>query len=175
MDDYSVQAITGADITASLVSGTLYDELRKQPATWVSARQLKSGNGLIISDGFSRCQGVVFCDGMTGAIAHNHPEEDPFYTVTGRWAGEGREDPRHIFSDLTNVKAVHVYHESNYAYPRNWIEDPLNAMGITDIQHIPIKAKNLGRNHWRHLVLDAQQGLLYVFPTDHKRGLKIKI
>jgi len=174
-----IRALTDADVPLGLVYDRSFDDFKAQQPTWVSARQLKSSKGILISDGFSRCQGVSFLDKRleVGAIAHNHPRDDPYYTLTGKWSEYEKrfEDPKKIFEDMNKVVAVHVYHEGRYSWPERCIEKALKRTGIERVVHIPIKSKESGRVFWRCMAQDVKKGEVYIFPTDFNYGLCYKL
>ena len=170
-----IKAITDADIPLCDASRDVFQYLKTQNHTYVSPKQLKSSRGILISEGFARCQGVGFLDKRyrIGALAHNHPSYNPFYFLTGEWSmyGKDLEDPRKIFRDRDSVVAVHVYHEEMYEFPESWIERALDRVGVKRVVHIPIKSKKPGMTFWRHIAQDVKSDSLYVFPTDFDYGI----
>ncbi|MBW2970314.1 hypothetical protein KY309_00010 [Candidatus Woesearchaeota archaeon] len=177
-DKKLVQAITDADLPLELVDISLFDSLKTRRFVNVKPRMLKSSNNLLVSEYFSKCQGVCFVDDYrrVGAIAHNIPSEDPNYTLTGRWSGSdpNLEDPRIIFDDMTKVMAVHVYHEWKHEWPEVWVEGALQRIGIERVVHIPIKSKTRQMKFWRHIVHDVKDSSVYVFPVDFENGIRFR-
>ncbi len=172
-----IKAVTDADLPIEIVEKSYLDYLKTQNPTYVSTRQLRSSNGIIISENFARCQGITFLDNAQGigALLHNYSLNDPYYTIKGQWSnGENIEDPQKIFNCMNRVTAVHVYDKSSYEWPENCVTAPLIDIGIEKIFHVPIKSKN-GRNYWRDIALDVKEGFVYVFPTDFDYGIKIII
>lgn len=171
-----IRAITEADLPLELVDWKVFEQLKAREHTYVGARELKSAHDLLISESFARCQGVSLLNSSrdTGALAHSYSTHDPYYTLTGKWSGGEYhlEDPRAIFDDLSEVSAVHIYHEERYVWPERWIEGALGGIGIKNVVHIPIKSKEVGRVFWRHMVQDVKDGFVYVFPTDFNIGIK---
>lgn len=171
-----IKAITDADLPLELADKSILTELKLKKPTYVEARALRSSREVLISENFARCQGIVFLNNCReiGALAHNHPSQDPHYTLTGAWTGgqQHLEDPKKIFSDLSKVSAVHMYHESTYDYPERWINGALNKIGIEQIIHIPIKSKKPGQVFWRDMALDVKDGSVYIFQTEFDYGIK---
>ncbi len=170
-----IRTITEADIPLELVDKEVFAQLKARDHTYVHARQLKSSRDLLISEDFSKCQGVCFLDDRNevGALAHNYSTHDPYDTLTGECTGGEYhlEDPREIFDNLGRVLAVHVYHEHCYEWPQNWIKGALARIGIKKLVHIPIKSKHKGIFS-RHIVHDVRNGSVYVFPTDFDAGFR---
>ncbi len=177
--DDLVSMITEAALPFEIVDISLYDHLRQQQPTFVNPRTFKSGSKLLISDSFSRCQGVALYDRQNskGALAHNFPTQNPYYFLTGKWASteDQIEDPLRIFPDPKRVQAFHVFHQARYTWPESWIAGALETIGITNVQHIPIKSREPGKVFWRHCALDVAEKSFYVFPTDFEYGLRLPL
>lgn len=175
-DTKLIRAMTDAVVPLEVVDREVLTQLKAQNPIYVSPRQLRSSHGVLISENFARCQGVSFLDDgrEVGALAHNYSTHDPYYTLTGKWAGSEHhlEDPRSVFDDLTRVLAVHVYHIHRYEWPESWIEGALANLGVKRVVHIPIKPKESGRVFWRHIAQDVRDGSVYIFPTDFDIGVK---
>ncbi|MBI5065626.1 hypothetical protein HZA97_05300 [Candidatus Woesearchaeota archaeon] len=174
-NNQKIRKITEADVPLELVTGKLFEKLRKREHTDVCSFESRSSEGILISEGFSRCQGVCFLDPEreVGLLAHNRPEYDPYNFLTGKWVSNDLciEDPRKVFADLSRIVVVHIYHEHNHSWPENWISGALEGIGINKIIHIPIKS-NKEDSYWRHIVQDVREGSVYVFPTDFNYGIK---
>jgi hypothetical protein len=171
-----IRTITEANLPLELVAKEEFDNFKAKKHTYVAPMELRSSKGILISENFSRCQGIVLFDykAKVGALAHNYSENDPYDTLTGAWTGEifHLEDPKATFSDTSRVLAVHVYHEYAHDYPERWIEGALERVGIKNVIHIPIKSKEAHRIQWRHVVHDVKDGSVYIFPTDFDKGIK---
>jgi len=176
MSDYDlIRRITDADVPLEIVGWDTWEHLRAHNPTWVSQGQLRSSEGLLVSEGFSRCQGVCFLDeGIVGALAHNRPEDRPGNLLTGKWSTYNPriEDPKKVFEKTKNVKAVHIYHKYDCSWPESWIDNALEEIGITNVVHIPILPMKPGTYFWNHLAEDVKNSSVYIFPTDFKVGLK---
>src|SRR3989344_5434295 len=113
--------ITDADLPLETVDRSKFAELISQVHTYVETGELKSSNGILISEDFVRCQGVALVDrdrGL-GALAHLFPKDDPYEFLSGKLRRDGDhiEKPQRIFSDMSRVKAVHVYGFDNHGFP----------------------------------------------------------
>lgn len=179
-NNQKIRKITEADVPLEVVAGNVFAQLRKQKHTDVCSFESMSSTGILISEGFSRCQGVCFLDPAreVGLLAHNRPEYNPYNFLTGKWASNDPhiEDPKKVFADLSSndlsrVVAVHVYHKHNHSWPESWINGALEGIGINKVIHLPIKS-NKEDSFWRHIVQDVREGSVYVFPTDFNYGIK---
>ncbi len=174
--DDLIRAITESGFPQEVVPRAVFAELKAQPHTSVPPGELRSSNGLLISENYYSCQGIAFLDdmGLVGALAHNYPTSDPCLSLTGEWPnGEIHpEDPKEIFKDLEQVMAVHVYHVDNHEFPPWRIKEALQKVGIECVVHIPIKARQSNNVVWRDIVVDVRDRSLYIFPVDFDYGIK---
>ncbi len=174
-----IKKITDAEFPLDLVEKCLFEKLRKRNHIQVNSKQLKSSREMLISENFALCQGVSFIDinFQIGALAHNHPDNDPYYTLTGAWTGGELclEDPKKIFGNMNQILAVHVYSSAGCQWPEVCIKEALRKAGIEKVVHIPIKSSKPNKIYWRHMVHDVKNGSVYVFPTDFDYGIKYSL
>ncbi len=175
-----IREITEANLPLELVARETFEQFKAKKHVYVAPRELRSSKDILISENFSRCQGISFFDNSRkiGALAHNYSEHDPYNILTGAWTGGvfHLENPKAIFSDImSQVSAVHIYHADAHNYPERWIEGALGRVGITNIVHVPIKSKKVSIIQWRHIVQDVKDGSVYIFPTDFDKGIKYRL
>jgi len=171
-----IRAITESGFPQEVVSKAVFAELKAHPHTSVPPGELRSSNGLLISENYYSCQGIAFLHdmGLVGALAHNYPTSDPCLSLTGEWPHDDihPEDPNEIFKDLDHVMAVHVYHVNNHQFPPFRINEAMSKIGIERVVHIPIKARQSNNVSWRDIVVDVKDRSLYIFPVDFDYGIK---
>ncbi|MBW2977755.1 hypothetical protein KY331_02835 [Candidatus Woesearchaeota archaeon] len=141
---------------------------------YVGQDDFNSSDVRLLSEGFSRCNGIVFLDKdcQTGALAHISGATRPGDIVNGiRHHVTGARMPdvkklEDIFQDCAKVKAINVYHSSYYAWWPEIIEEELAKKGVNDVQHVALTTRPNGEVYHRAIALDVRRALLYIFPNN---------
>jgi|GEM_PF-5701387 len=174
-DSERIKSMTDSKIPLELAGLELLAQIRIRPHTFVAPRELKSSKGVLLSDNFSRCQGISFVEpnGRVGALAHNFSLHDPYNTLTGAWTGGDYdlEDPKKIFGNLGEVVAVHMYHKERHDWPEVWVGRALKSIGVGKVIHIPIRSKGSEEINPRSMVHDVEKGAVHIFSQDHGFGI----
>jgi len=172
----SIKQITSANLPLELIEYDRLAEIKSGDPTYVTVRELRSSRKMMLTEDLTACYGICLLDGMDdlGAIAHNHPDQDPYKILKGidprpnNWI----EDPDKIFENMEHVTAINVYNGNMTHWSEERIGGALRSIGINRIFHISIKFRIPSGSVHRDLALDPTDKSVYIFPSDWRVGLK---
>ena len=157
---------------------------KSEDTIYVGQDDFKSSKGrFILSEGFSRCNGIVFFDlyQQKGALAHISPATDPRMLIVGEVGhvlGGGRRVERlgDCFPQPEDVIVFNVCHSYAAAWCPEVVDTELGRLGfgIKDIRHVLLET--IQDNSYvvhRAIALDTKMKEVYIFPNNNTSLIRV--